>query len=259
MEKRTVNNEVWASRARKYGSGISATASTAWVRSAMLRRLKKIVTPQSRILEVGCGNASSLLGPLARRCSAYGADLTIEMLRLAKDHHPRIRGFVRSDACHLPFQQASFDVVYTSRCLVNVLDPNMQRLAIKEIFRIVKPSGLVVLIENFEEPVNRMNAARQHYRTGPPVIDEENLRLNLESTIAYCRQLGWRPSRIQGDTLASFAGHVVVPKLLGRRGAQVVEPMLYPFMLLLALFDDAVGLRLPLFGKDVMVIFTSCK
>ena len=40
----------------------------------------------------------------------------------AKQEHDRIKGLVRADACRLPFADGRFNVVYTSRCLINVLD-----------------------------------------------------------------------------------------------------------------------------------------
>ena len=254
LEKRAANNETWANQARLHGSSIAATASTNWVRTAMLRRLRKIISQGCRTLEVGCGNASSLLGPLSRKCQAYGADLTMEMLLLARQH-AGIRGLVRSDACYLPLSTDSFDVVYTSRCLINVLDREMQHLAIREIFRVVKKSGIVVLIENFEEPVTRLDVLKKRYNTGRPVADDMNLRLNLESTIEYCRSLEWHPISIQGNTIASFSVQLVLPKLIGQRASELAEPLLHPFCVLLTLMDERLGSRLPLLGKDIMVVF----
>jgi len=254
LEKRAVNNQSWANQACLHGSSIAATASTNWVRGAVLRRLRRIVKSSCRTLEVGCGNASSLLGPLSRNCQAYGADLTMEMLSLARHHH-RINGLVRCDACYLPFTDESFDVVYTSRCLINVLDREMQRVAIRELFRVARRTGIVVLIENFEEPVSRLDEAKRRYNAGPPVIDDMNLRLNLDATIEYCRSLDWHPISMQGNTMTNFAVQIVLPKLIGQRGSQAVEAVLYPLCILLTLLDEKLGSRLPLLGKDVMVVF----
>ncbi|MGH9539186.1 MAG: class I SAM-dependent methyltransferase, partial [Terriglobales bacterium] len=159
LQKRGANNAFWTNQAVRHGSALEATASTDWVRAASLRRLKQLIKPTDETLEVGCGNASSLLGPLSHCCRAYGADLTLEMLIAAREEHPAIKGLVRSDACRLPFPDGKFGVVYTSRCLINVLDSAMQTLAIREVFRVAKPGGSVILIENFEEPVAAVNRA----------------------------------------------------------------------------------------------------
>lgn len=280
LSKRALNNAHWANEASQYGSSLSATASTAWTRSAVLRRLRKLIKPKSSVLEVGCGNASSLLGPLSYDCEAYGIDLTAEMLLLAKQYHKRVKALVRSDACYVPFRDASFDFVYTSRCLINVLDPKMQHLAMREVFRVAKPNGTVVFVENFEEPLTQLNLARERHGAGPQIIDQHNLALNLQETLAYSKKLGWNAIRIQGNTLASFVAHIILGRffrgrargriaewssgrirgagrwrLIGWKCKQMVEWGLYPLYFVLTWLDDCFGARLPLLGKDVMITF----
>jgi SAM-dependent methyltransferase len=246
---------LWGGRAVHYGSDLAATASTNWVRTASLRRLRKLVGKSHRVLEVGCGNASSLLGPLSEYSLAYGADVTEEMLLMAKQHHKNIRGLFRSDACSLPFADASFDLVYSSRCLINVLDSGMQQAAIAEMLRVAKPNGTVVLIENFEEPVARMNAARKSYKAGAPIIETYNLRLNLETTLGCARKHGWDASSIRGNTLGSFVANVIVAGITREKGSRLVEQLLHPLYVLLGRIEDYLGKHLPLFGKDTMVVF----
>jgi SAM-dependent methyltransferase len=254
LEKRAGNNAYWKKRALQHGHETVATATTDWVRRSTLRRLSKLVKSLDRVLEVGCGNASSLLGFLSLDCRAYGVDLTMEMLVLAKQRHTKIRGLFRSDACYLPFPDSAFDVVYTSRCLVNVLDAEMQRLAIRELLRVANRSGLVVLIENFEEPIARMNQAKARFHAGAPETDEHNLRLNLSATIEYSRQLGWSPIWIRGNTLASFVHHVVAGRLTRHGGSGIAARLFYPVYLALTWLEDCFGAGLPLFGKDTMLV-----
>lgn len=253
LKKRADNNAFWSARAAQYGGQISATASSSSVRSVTLRRLRKIVKNGGRTLEIGCGNASSLLGPLSRCCQAYGADLTMEMLVLAKQHSA-IRALVRSDACYLPFQDHSFDFVYTSRCIINVPTREMQRQALGEAFRVAKPDALVVFIENFEEPVERMNLAKERFHAGPREIDRHNIHLNLNDTLRYAQELGWHPASIRGNTLVSLVAQVLVPKFTPRRGSGLVQRLLHPFYVGLSYLDDWMGARLPLVGKDIMVV-----
>ncbi len=239
----------------RHGSALAATASTNWVRVASLKRLKSMVDANDRTLEIGCGNASSLLSPLSYGCRAFGVDITLEMLVAAKEAHSKIKGLARTDACRLPFPDEQFDVVYTSRCLINVLDPEMQSLAMREAFRVAKRSGSVVLIENFEEPVAATNRAIAKWGAGSPINDEHNLLLSLERTLELGREAGWCPVRIQGNTLASFLSHVVIPKIGWRRAANAVDHLIYPLYRVLTRMEDIFGSRLPLFGKDTMVIF----
>lgn len=244
----TGNNAFWSDMAFRYGESLRATASTHWVRAASLRRLKKIVRPNDSILEIGCGNASSLLGPLSQVCQTFGVDLTEEMLLLAKRNYSAVRGFVRADACQLPLQDDSFDLVYTSRCLINLPNSKMQLEAIREAFRVARPSGTVVLIENFEEPIARM---RPFVAGGAPA-DKHNLRLNLCRTLDFCQSLDWYPVRTYSNTLASFLANAVVGRI--PHGQAVFETLFYPLFVSLTWIEDALGTPLPLFGKDNMIV-----
>lgn len=255
FRKRSANNAFWTDQAIRHGSGLEATASTSWVCVASLRRLKSLIKPSDNTLEVGCGNGSSLLGPLSNTCRAFGVDLTWEMLLIAKQEHGKIKGLVRSDACQLPFPDGEFDVVYTSRCIINVPDPAKQSVAIREAFRVAKPEGTVIFIENFEEPVAAMNRAIENWGGGKPVRDEYNLLLSLKRTLELGREIGWRPIRIRNNTMASFVTHSLVRGIAPPRAAGLIDRLLYPLYVTLSRIEDALGSRLPLFGKDTMVVF----
>ena len=254
-QKRAANSAFWSDQATRHGIALEATATTNWVRAASLRRLKRLVRRNDSTLEIGCGNASSLLRPLSYFCRAYGVDITFEMLAAAKGAEGRIRGLARSDACRLPFTDEQFDVVYTSRCLINVLDPEMQSLAMREAFRVAKRDGMVLFIENFDKPVAATNRAIKEWGGGDPIVDEQNLLLGLQRTLEVAQGAGWRLVRIQGNTLASFLVHVLVPKIALRKAVIAVDRLFYPLYTTLTWIEDLFGSHLPLFGKDTMVIF----
>ena len=253
LEKRAANASFWTNQAIQYGSSITATATTYFIRDATLKRLKRVIPPDSSILEVGCGNASSFLGPLSSNHRAYGIDLNMEMLLAAKSHK-EIKGIIRSEACCLPFGDASFDVVYTNRCLINVLDEDMQRLAIREAFRVAKPDGVVVFVENFEQPVRRLNRVTIRLHAGTPDIDDHNLLLDFPTTLEYSEELGWHPAWIRGNTLGSFVAHVLVRGITRQRGTKIVGHLLHPLYIALTWIEDNFGSRLPLYGKDTMIM-----
>jgi ubiquinone/menaquinone biosynthesis C-methylase UbiE len=253
LEKRARNATHWANQARKYGTKLAATSSTGWVRATTLQHLHDLAQSKKYILEVGCGNGN-LLGSFPSHHKTFGVDLTSEMVRLAQQHQKKIRGLAQSDACFLPFQDACFDFVYTSRCLINVVDPKMQRAAIREIFRIAKPSATVVLIENFEEAVARLNHAKTRWHAGPPEIDDHNLHLRLDETLDFTSELGWVPKVIRGYTIASFVDHILIGRFRRYRAGRLVARLFAdPLMRILTRLDNLFIGRLALFGKDTMI------
>ncbi|RAL22769.1 class I SAM-dependent methyltransferase [Lujinxingia litoralis] len=114
-------------------------------------------------LEVGCGTGLILerVSRVARR--AAGIDLSPGMLEQA-----RARGLEVSEGCatELPFEDASFDVVYSFKVLAHVEDI---RKAVAEAARVVRPGGVLLL--EFYNPKSIRYLAKN--LGGPQKISEE--------------------------------------------------------------------------------------
>ena len=100
------------------------------------------------LIEAGCGGNPSM--NLLDLCSHYtGVDISTTGLDLAEE---RLREagipFVlrEADVCDLPFEDESFDAAYSAHVIYHILDPEAQRAAFCEIARVVRPSGVAVLI-----------------------------------------------------------------------------------------------------------------
>lgn len=100
-----------------------------------------------RILDVGCGTGRALR-QLARAVPGqqyFGVDLSPYYLEEARDvlaDVPEVC-LLAEDAEHLPFQDASFDVV-TSCFLFHELPRSTRPRVLAEIFRVLRPGGLFV-------------------------------------------------------------------------------------------------------------------
>jgi SAM-dependent methyltransferase len=68
--------------------------------------------------------------------------------------------FIHGSVVELPFADAAFDVVTSHRCLMALLDWELQQAALIEIERVLKPGGTLVLMEGTEEGLERLNALR---------------------------------------------------------------------------------------------------
>jgi ubiquinone/menaquinone biosynthesis C-methylase UbiE len=91
------------------------------------------------VLEVGCGTGLILnrIAPLARR--AVGLDLSPGMLAVARERGLEV---VEGSARELPFEDASFDLLYSFKVLAHV--PDLARV-FSEMARVVRPGGRLVL------------------------------------------------------------------------------------------------------------------
>lgn len=111
-------------------------------------RHKKVLEIFSRhkfdkILDVGCGdgNFTKLIAKACRAKEVYGIDVSERAIKIAKNNG--IKAFkVDVDEENLPFRDNYFDAVYAGAIIEHLFDPDH---FLDEIYRVLKPGGLLVL------------------------------------------------------------------------------------------------------------------
>jgi ubiquinone/menaquinone biosynthesis C-methylase UbiE len=107
--------------------------------------------PEGFFLDVGCGRAVDAIQLLERGMSGVGvevSDVMIEEANKALSEKKLTMGLVRAFGENLPFADDSFDVVFCKGAIDHFYNP---QLAIREMSRVTKPDGWVVLsVANFE-------------------------------------------------------------------------------------------------------------
>jgi ubiquinone/menaquinone biosynthesis C-methylase UbiE len=91
------------------------------------------------ILEVGCGTGLILKETARMASRAVGLDLSPGMLEVARKRDLEV---VEGSADDLPFDDASFDLVYSFKVLAHV--PTLET-ALQEMARVTRPGGTLVL------------------------------------------------------------------------------------------------------------------
>ena len=89
-----------------------------------------------------------------------GVDSSADQLRAAKtyaaDKAPDVT-FEVADAAALPYEDESFDFIYSVNVLHHIADPQTQHLVFQEIQRLLKPGGVFFLHEiNTDNPFFRL-------------------------------------------------------------------------------------------------------
>jgi malonyl-CoA O-methyltransferase len=135
--------------ARAFGAasrGYDAAARLqAEVRDELLSRLTLLKAPPQAVLDLGCGTGAGARAIKRQfpRARVTAADLAPPMLEVARRHSRFWRPIhcTQADARQLPFETASFDLVFTSLMLqwVQPLDA-----ALAEIRRVLRPGGLLL-------------------------------------------------------------------------------------------------------------------
>jgi ubiquinone/menaquinone biosynthesis C-methylase UbiE len=120
-------------------------------------------SPGCRILEVGCGlgdDAAALARLVAPRGSVVAIDGSQAMVDAARERHGNVGGlsFEAADAAQLPFEDASFDACRIDRVLQHIADP---AAPIREMVRVLRPSGVLVAFDNDWETLTVDSADRE--------------------------------------------------------------------------------------------------
>jgi SAM-dependent methyltransferase len=93
-----------------------------------------------KILEIGCGTGSDLLQFAKHGATATGVDLTTKHVELARRRVGDLAVVLEADARHLPFEDASFDYVYSHGVLHHSDEPEK---IVSEMFRVLRPGGRI--------------------------------------------------------------------------------------------------------------------
>jgi demethylmenaquinone methyltransferase/2-methoxy-6-polyprenyl-1,4-benzoquinol methylase len=141
-----------ASRYDRANDVLSGGIHRRWRRRAVKRSEAR---PGQDVLDCATGTGDlaiafrRALGPGGR---VVGTDFVPQMIELAREKGRDLDiAFDVADVMALPFDDASFDIASIAFGIRNVSDP---RLAIRELARVLRPGGRVIILE-FGQPPNR--------------------------------------------------------------------------------------------------------
>lgn len=106
----------------------------------------------SRVLDVGCGHGliHRFLKEAMPEAAIHGIDIASSVIDEAKKNNEGIDYSV-FDGKNIPFDRGVFDIAYTI-CVLHHVPPHERLNLLKEMFRAVRPGGLVIVIEH--NPLN---------------------------------------------------------------------------------------------------------
>jgi ubiquinone/menaquinone biosynthesis C-methylase UbiE len=169
----------WEAQAAEHGSSHWASWGDEWMIELEIETIGAHIFPGQRVLDVGCANGYSAFRQLrARKPEAiFGVDFSRKMIAAANAKKAEHKFgsevlFEEGDVRHLRFPDKSFDVVYTTRVLINLSTWEEQKQGIQECVRVAKEGGTIVLSEAFWEPLVSLNALRLVANL-PPLVEHD--------------------------------------------------------------------------------------
>ncbi len=115
-----------------------------------------------RILDLAAGTGTSSMAFVPSGAHVVAADFSRGMIAEGRRRHGNVPNleFVQADATDLPFGDGEFDAVTMSFGLRNVNDP---RRALRELRRVTRPGGRIVVCEFSHPPSRAFNGLYRFY------------------------------------------------------------------------------------------------
>lgn len=166
----------WNENAKSNTTSILSTTKTPTIKKLEIDAFYRAIinlsdnNKQGRLLEVGCGNGYNLFGlkQLLPNLRLQGVDYSEDMIDAAKKinnekYNSEIE-FSVADALKIPNEKLksyTYDFIITNRMLINLNSWRLQQEALQNIVELLKPSGSLIIIENFVNSYSSQNELRE--------------------------------------------------------------------------------------------------
>ena len=180
--------------------------------------LGEVGSPLS-LLEAGCGGNPAT--PLLPLCAHYtGVDFSEAGLALARVElraHKVPFDLVKSDVCSLPFPDGAFDAGYSAHVFYHIDDVASQAKAYREICRVVRPGGRVVLVLANPRPLLFPVRMMMRIAADTPVLSRALRRLRPAGRLPYRPMtLHWMRRQLSPFGRVRMSCHALEPVWLSR-------------------------------------------
>lgn len=172
--------EYWENQAKQYQDSHSASWGDIYMINLEIQNIGRFISVGDAVFDVGCGNGYSTFQLLDKGVKLIkGIDFSENMIRQANKRKSEMNlgdiiSFDVGDIRDLKFEDALFDVVYTTRVLINLPSWEEQKKGIDECLRVTKPGGKVLFSEAFWEPLVLLNSLRALKQLSPLVEHDFN-------------------------------------------------------------------------------------
>lgn len=160
--------EFWEYQAQTHGGSDLATNPDPHYRKLEIESILRVIgsVKHDTILDVGCGNGytTRAIAKKFPEATVTGVDFSARMIAEAitpiLPNQEYCVGDVLSLSRNKKLDVGYYDVVISTRCLINLANWPEQKLGILEMRKMLAPDGRLVLVENVQEGLDNLNAIR---------------------------------------------------------------------------------------------------
>ncbi len=150
------NGSVWDKFASVYSAFVTGTPGNKKAYEAIYKRIRSVVRDKE-VLEIATGPGVIAKQVATEAKSMIATDYSEKMLAVAhRGEVPDKLKFEQADACNLPYEDDSFDVVIIANALHIIPEPEK---ALAEIRRVLKKDGILIAPNFIHDNKNRISGA----------------------------------------------------------------------------------------------------
>lgn len=190
--------------------------------AALSERIMK-VSP-SCVADVGCGDGrtTSRLAGKFESSSFMGFDYSPAMIKNAHER-VQVEGLSNIKFGQLDISEGmvgDFDLIYTTRCLINLPSWDLQQVALFNIHSALKANGIYLMVENFADGQENFNKVRKDFGLPEIPVREHNLFFDREKLMGYIDGLFDVLEEINISSTYYLVSRVVYSKICAETGKQ---------------------------------------
>ncbi len=183
LKKLQFNHKHWEENAGKYKNDHTVSWGDVNLINMEIKNISAFLKDGDLVLDAGCSNGYSTFEIANKKNIRVRAfDYSQQSISYAlksqkvKDKANRI-AFYHGNILNISEPDNSFDKIYTIRVIINLLSWMLQKQAILEMHRVLKPGGLFLLTEGFAGSLKKLNALRKLGSLPPLAMLDFNLYL----------------------------------------------------------------------------------
>jgi ubiquinone/menaquinone biosynthesis C-methylase UbiE len=191
--------EYWEGQALSYEGSHWASWGDHFMIDLEIENIGHHIHDNDSVLDVGCANGYSTLHQYQKHKlkSIVGLDFAENMVKEANNSKAKLSlgnevSFEVGDIKKLRFENDTFDVVYTTRVLINLLTWPQQIEGIEECVRVTKEGGVTIFSEGFWEPLVLLNSLRALKQLAPLVEHDFNRYLKKQKLEDYLNSKAYK-------------------------------------------------------------------
>jgi ubiquinone/menaquinone biosynthesis C-methylase UbiE len=164
--------DFWNNQAVKFKGNHTASWGDIYALDLEHKNISEYIKDGDVVLDAGCANGfATIKHATEKKINIIGIDYAESMIEYANENlkmtELKNTNFKVGDITKLDFPDNYFDVVYTTRVLINLSTWEEQKKGLLECIRVTKKGGTIVFSEGFFEPFMKLNVMRNNFNLAP--------------------------------------------------------------------------------------------